>query len=261
MKNHKLTSLLFIAALLFINLTSCKKEEIIETVQAVAGKGSLKVELEHVWGMSNSTLFALDTFLVHPKTSDSLKFTKFKYYVSNVKLKMADGSYWIHPESYFLIDLSNPETLDLNFTDIPIGVYTDLEFTLGVDSLRNVSGAQSGALAISNEMFWLWNSGYVMLKTEGTSPQSSDGTFVFHLGGFSGVNNIVTEQSLSLLTTPLTVTANNINMIHMQVNTSKLWHSSPSVSEINKIHMPGENAKNMALSFYNNNAFMIHHVE
>ena len=118
--------------------------------------------------MSGSTAFKLDTFLVQPMTQDSLNFSTFKYYVSNFKLKKSDGSYWVHPESYFLVDLSNSESLELSFSDIPAGVYTDLVFTLGVDSLSNVDGAQTGALSVANEMFWSWNSGYIMLKAEGT---------------------------------------------------------------------------------------------
>lgn len=260
MKNLKL-AIVALVSVSTLGLTSCKKEDVKETVTAVAGKGSLKIDLEHVWGMSGSTEFKLDTFLVQPMTQDSLNFSTFKYYVSNFKLKKSDGSYWVHPESYFLVDLSNPESLELSFSDIPAGVYTDLVFTLGVDSLRNVDGAQTGALSVSNEMFWSWNSGYIMLKAEGTSPQSSNGSFIFHLGGFSGANNIVTEKTLSLLATPLTVVANNENMIHMQVNPGKLWHSSPSVSVTNKIHMPGTSAKDMAMSLFENNSFVIHHVE
>jgi hypothetical protein len=258
MKNLKLSLIILLGAST-LALTSCTKVEVEETV---TGEGSVSIELDHVWGMGGATEFKLDTFLVQPMTQDSLKFTTFKYYVSNFKLKKSDGSYWVHPNSYFLVDLSNPESLELNFSGIPAGSYTDLIFTLGVDSLRNVSGAQTGALATTNQMFWSWNSGYIMLKAEGISPQStaSNETFVFHLGGFSGDNNIVTEKTLSLAATPLTVTANAEKMIHMQMNPGWLWHSSPSVSVTNKIHMPGTSAKNMAKSLFENNSFVVHHI-
>ena len=268
MKNIKL-SLMVILGFALTTITSCKKEDITETItdtvtEAVKGtlKGTLKINLEHKWGISNLSDFTLNTELIHPMTNDTLTFTTFKYYVSNFKLKKEDGSYWIHPESYFLVDLSNTPSLELDFTDIPAGLYTDLEFTLGVDSARNVSGAQTGALAITNDMFWTWNSGYIMLKAEGTSPNSSTDSFTFHLGGFAGENNIVTDKSLSLLTTPLTIASTKTAIVHLQVNPAKLWHESPSVSVTNTIHMPGTAAKDMATSYFNNgSSFLVTSVE
>jgi hypothetical protein len=49
---------------------------------------------------------------------------------------------------------------------------TGIRFLLGVDSARNVSGIQTGALDPARGMFWTWNSGYVMAKIEGSSPSA-----------------------------------------------------------------------------------------
>ena len=81
--------------------------------------------------------------------------------ISNFKLKKSDGTWWIHPESYFLVDLSNDLSTTLDLGSVPSGEYTELSYTIGVDSLRNVSGAQSGALSTTNNMFWSWNTGYI----------------------------------------------------------------------------------------------------
>lgn len=59
-------------------------------------------------------------------------------------------------------------------------------FLLGVDSLTNISGAFGGDLDPIKGMYWAWNSGYINLKLEGTSPASpypSHG-FELHLGGY-----------------------------------------------------------------------------
>jgi len=261
MKTIKIT-LFALTALVLGTTTSCKKDKTPVDETPVVTYGTMNVELEHVWGMTESN-FALNTNLYHPMTQDTLNFSMFKYYISNFKLKKADGSYWVHPESYFLVDLSDLTTATLNFDSIPSGSYTDIEFTLGVDSTRNVSGAQSGALAISNQMFWSWNSGYIMVRAEGTSPQSTatNNAFAFHLGGFAADKNIVTKKSISLGSTPLNVSSTKTGMIHMKVNPAKLWHASPvSVSTTNTIHMPGTSAVTMATSFYNN-TFSLHHVE
>jgi hypothetical protein len=188
-------------------------------------------------------------------TNDTLTFTTFKYYVSNVKFKKADGTWWIHPDSYFLVDLSQAHGEILSIPNVPTGEYTDMEYTLGVDSLKNVSGAQTGALSVSNNMFWSWNSGYIMLKAEGTSPNSTSGSFSFHLGGFSGSNNVVTVKNVNFTGNSMTISKNNTTEVHMLAYPNLLWSMSPSVNTTNTIHMPGSMAQMMALDFYNGIVF------
>ena len=43
---------------------------------------------------------------------------------------------------------------------------------LGVDSLRNVTGVQTGALDPAMDMYWTWNTGYVMAKLEAAAQQA-----------------------------------------------------------------------------------------
>lgn len=159
--------------------------------------GSVMIAMDHQWGDPN-TAFQLNTQYVHSSTGDTMTFTTMKYYISNLKLKKSDGTWWSHPESYFLVDLSIPSSTMFTLADIPEGNYTEVSYVMGVDSVRNVSGAQTGALSTTNGMFWSWNTGYIMIKAEGTSPQSSSGSFSYHLGGFSGSNNIVTLKTDAL---------------------------------------------------------------
>lgn len=249
MKNFRLVALIIGAS---VAMVSCKKKKTEDIVTNTTG--NVEIQLEHTWGMSGAT-FALNTPLKHPMTSDTLTFTTFKYYVSNIKFKKADGTWWVHPESYFLVNLSDAHTTSLSIPNVPNGDYTDMEYTLGVDSTRNVSGAQTGALAASNDMFWSWNSGYIMVKAEGTYKNVSTGNYAFHLGGFSGVNNIVTAKSVAFTGNALTVTGGHTSEVHFIVNPAKLWHSSPSVTTTNTIHMPGAAAKTMANDFYGSFTF------
>jgi len=252
MKNLiKLTTLIILAFVLFLN--SCKDDKKADPIPTET-KGTLSIEFDHVWAMSGAS-FSMNTMLFHPMTSDSLSFTKLQYYVSNVQLKKSDGTWWICPESYYFIDLSKTASLKLSLTDIPSGSYTEMNFTMGVDSLRNVSGAQTGALSTANGMFWDWNSGYIMLKAEGMSPNSSSKSFVFHLGGFKGVNNIVTQKNTNFGGANLVIGAGLSPTIGIKVNPARLWHSSPSVSRVNMIQMPSAAAKKMAKDFYDDIVF------
>ena len=89
---------------------------------------------------------------------------------------------------------------------VPEGDYVGATYTVGVDSLRSASDItkRTGVLDPAGEaidMYWRWNSGYIFLKLEGTSPSaaldSATNTrpIVFHVGGFGGysrptINNI-----------------------------------------------------------------------
>ena len=123
--------------------------------------------------------------------------SKFKYYISQVSLAFGTG-FFNESESFHLIDEGNAGALHFSFA-LDAGNYDALNFALGVDSLHNVSGAQTGALDPLNDMFWTWNSGYVMAKLEGHSPQAKvvNNKFEFHIGGFMGTDNVLKNISLN----------------------------------------------------------------
>lgn len=222
------------AALMATSLTSCDPKQ-------PTGPGSLSLEFEHVFGSTNAP-FALNTWYTHPMTGDSLNFSMFKYYVSNVVLTAEDGSTWTAPESYYLIDASTPASTMLTLENVPANHYTGVSFLLGVDSTRNVSGAQTGALDPANGMFWSWNSGYIFVKAEGTSPQAAMGGFQFHLGGFAAEQNAIQSLNYSFGNNHAMVEEGANPTVHMMFNVGKLWHGMPSVADQAMIHMPGAGA-------------------
>ncbi|MFN4122118.1 MAG: MbnP family protein [Flavobacteriales bacterium] len=250
MKRTKL--LTFVGLALLTIVTACKKDNHDDHDHNHADpKGKFFFEFDHVWGM-NWAPFTLNTPLRHPMTGDTMTFTTLRYYISNIKLKKTDGTWYNEPESYYLVDAATEAGRTLEIKDIPAGDYTELRYTVGVDSTRNVSGAQTGALSPSNGMFWSWNTGYIMIKAEGTSPQSQNGTFSFHLGGFRSENNIVTERSTDFNGQILRISPNGTPKIHMYVNPARFRHTLGSLSNgATTVHMPGANAQTMALDFIN----------
>lgn len=121
---------------------------------------------------------------------DSFTVSKLKYYVSNFKLKGSGVADYVIPESYFLVDESK-DANTINFENVPAGTYTSLEIMIGVDSARNMSGAQSGYLDPMLGMFWDWNTGYIMAMIEGESPSipAANKSLAIHVGGFMGEYN------------------------------------------------------------------------
>ena len=121
---------------------------------------------------------------------------KFRYYVSKISLNQDDKSSGID-SSIYLIDEEKAASRSISF-EVPAGSYSSLNFQIGVDSIHNVSGAQTGSLDPTKDMFWTWNTGYVMAKLEGISPASKvvNGKYEFHIGGFSGKNNVLKTVNL-----------------------------------------------------------------
>ncbi len=149
--------------------------------------------------------------------NDSFMVSKWKFYISNIVLKGATTSYRLR-DSYFLVDLHDLEHGSFNFTDVPVGEYTSIEFLIGIDSTRNVSGAQVGVLSQDAGMFWSWNQGYIFSKLEGEFTNSltmGPQLFSHHIGGFSGANNCIVKAIVPFTTTPLIVTTTSQNKLSL----------------------------------------------
>lgn len=123
----------------------------------------------------------------------------FKFYVCKFDLINTDSGtvYHINPEKYFLIDAADSTSWAVKLASKPFR-YNRISFLIGVDSIRNVSGAQTGALDPTKAMFWTWNSGYIMAKLEGNSPLSSiaNNKIEYHIGGFAGPENVLRKPTL-----------------------------------------------------------------
>jgi hypothetical protein len=238
-----------------ISFSSCKKDEIEDPIvptQPTAQTGMFKLELEHTF---NNASFNLNTPYTN-MAGEEITFTKLNYYVSNVKLKKSDGSEWAEPESYHLVEFEEAITTLISISNVPAATYTGISFMIGVDSTRNVSGAQSGALDAANGMFWSWNNGYIFVKAEGTSPASSNGNFSYHLGGFreSNATNAIQNLDFNFGSSSMDIQPNAAPQIHMQVAVDALFGDSSgqlSVASSNMVHMPGMMAKAIATRFAN----------
>jgi hypothetical protein len=246
-------------------LTSCKKDEEPEVTtpkEPTAEVGIFKVEFEHAFDTAD---FALNTAYSNA-AGEEIKWTRFDYYISNIQLVKTDGTVWSQPDSYYLVKSGDDASKLISISDVPKAEYTDIRFCIGVDSTRNVSGAQTGALDPANDMFWSWNTGYIYIKSEGTSPQSSSGSenFEYHIGGYRTDNgsNALKTLSFNVGSTAMSVRPGSAPQIHMRVDISKFFNGESgdnlSVATLPTLHMPGANAVSMAERF--KHAFEFEHL-
>lgn len=171
---------------------------------------------------------------------------KLKYYISNVQLMKGNVPAYTMPESYFLVDQANAASGTCTITNVPADTYTGVRFIIGVDSTRNVSGAQVGALDPVNDMFWTWNSGYIFFKMEGSSPAAPSG-ITYHIGGFRNSNNTnaLRTVDISFGSGSLVVDGHRPAEIYVKADVQKVFSGPPNVISIANINFqmaPGGNA-------------------
>ncbi len=242
---NRLSTIAAILLLAGVSASSCKKTE--TPFLATTDTGKVFLEFFNVVGGSNLNL---NNQWYRNESGDSFRVSRFNYYISNIRLSGDNGAVYREPESYHLVEQSaTPGQPTFHVNSVPAGRYNSITFLIGVDSARNVSGAQSGDLDPVLGNFWSWNTGYIMLKFEGVSPQAptTNGRVVIHTGGFSGANNVLKEVTLPF-ENPIEVTRNQVPHIHLQADVQRLFGAPNPIgfSQVHTIHMPGAAAKRIA---------------
>ncbi len=202
--------------------------------------------------VKNSQLVLNDSTYVNP-FNETYTISKFRYYATNIVFEN-DKDGFKEENSYHLIDESKPASKTITVA-LPAGNYTAVQFLLGVDSLHNVSGAQSGDLDPDKDMFWTWNSGYVMAKIEGNSPASTivNHKFEYHIGGYSGPNNVLKEIRLSFPVSGYKFKSGKSYSIFIMADINAWWQSvhDLKIAEHPAIATPGALAKEISDNYAN----------
>jgi hypothetical protein len=265
----KLFFILFITSLI-----ACKKDE--TTPVNTTETGSLVVKFDNRVGIEE---LILGTNSYKNAMGDSFKISTFKYYVSNVVFTKDDGSKVTVPtdESYFLIDEADALSQSVKFSNMPVGNYTGVNFTIGVDSARSTAdlSKRTGVLdpAKGGEgMYWMWNSGYIFMKLEGTSPAVTrvqgqpNGEFMFHIGGFGGYNaktfNNLKNVNIAFDTDKLVVKSvqSRPSSAHLLVNVLKVMQGENAINfKTNSVVMFNDFSMKIAANYAN--MFSYSHVE
>lgn len=185
--------------------------------------------------------FSFDSSFVN-SMGETFQVSKCLFYLSNFSVTYTDGKKEKIPASYFLIDLSDSMSCQIQLPTENKKIQS-IHFLLGIDSATNVRGIQKGVLDPVRGMFWTWNTGYVMAKMEGISPASTmpGKKFSYHVGGYAGNQNVIKSIDLSIPASPE-------NKIVLLVDLLR-WFNGPSPISIARqpnCHSPGELAQKIA---------------
>lgn len=154
------------------------------------------LQIKPVFGLDE--IIKLDTnYQSH--SEGTIKFKTLKFYLSDLKILDRGEIIFIDPVKFHLVDLEDNNSLSIPFPAGKSSQYSTISFTLGVDSITNVSGIYGGDLDPIHGMYWTWQSGYINFKLEGSHStfQSESKDFEFHLGGYQYPFNAMQEISLA----------------------------------------------------------------
>ena len=113
-----------------------------------------------------------------------LSVKELKFYLSDFLFYNEQGEVLYHSDTLIFYDLEEGSS-KLLLSEALEGVYK-IDFLLGLDSVKNVSGALEGPYDPLLGMYWAWNTGYINFKLKGTANwiPNPKNDFEFHIGGY-----------------------------------------------------------------------------
>jgi hypothetical protein len=187
---------LFVGLLLVSVILSCQKEL---KFDKKPGSHNLVLRFKPIIQYDTNTMILGQSYLNF--FNEEFTPTAFKFYIHGVELINEDSNkvFRIPSGQHFLIDFADSTSTEVKVSILPY-TYNKMEFVVGVDSASNVAPTPptGGSLDPANGMYWDATRGYIMAKLEGTSSSSSEsgGKFAFHIGGFTGANNVLRPIAL-----------------------------------------------------------------
>ena len=232
MKFRKTPAYLLLAVLPFF--VACDKDEDDPAPSGgsstvTSGPGTVMVTFANTVGMVNVDETGATSYT--NASNEAFTVTMAKYYVSNFELFNDNHSHAV-PDSYFLVDESVPASTELNLDSVPEGYYKGIRFMIGVDEDKyNELTAQSpssptGALDPANGMMWVWSTGYIHYKLEGTYANSSSNMYFYHIGGMTGQYSGQRVVELYFAGDSLQVKGTHEAEIHLTADIQKLFSSN-----------------------------------
>ncbi len=217
---------------------------------AQANKKGLQTYRFQFQASVNAVPFSFDS-IYQNHSGEAFKVRSFKYYVSHIRLVYEDGKTISIHQSPLLINEADSSSRQLQIS-APKGTVTGVRFLLGIDSLTNVNGVQTGDLDPAKGMFWIWNTGYIMAKLEGFSPQSKapGKQYSYDVGGYKPGESVAREINLPLPS----VTNHQPSTFIINADISKWFYGKNEIkiSEQAMCHSPG----NLAMQVADNYAAM-----
>ena len=232
MKNLSKLILLFSALIL---LTACPSKEVMQA-------DHLNLSFSHQ--VDNLSLIK-DSLLYINEAGQLYSIKNLHYLISDVKLTDENGNTLQELTSEHFVSSDDESTYNLYLSEILLtGEYANLEFTLGLDSSRNISNLLLNE-SYHTQMFWpdLMGGGYHYMKLEGAF--NNDSSFYnIHTGASMGNDYSITKSVPINLSCIENGKTHDIGII-MNINN---WFSSPNTITLSNDGIMGNMQQQMELN-------------
>ncbi|MEY4877355.1 MAG: hypothetical protein RL708_2505 [Bacteroidota bacterium] len=191
--------------------------------------------------MVDTTALQLGNKIYCMNGKDSFRISELKCYVGNFEFESAEKKLSILDNRYFLLNAEDSISLHRDFNLQQISIIRSIDFTIGIDSLTNVSGAMADDLDPTKGMFWAWNTGYINAKLSGSSNscKTVHHAFEFHIGGYKHPFNTLRKIHLELVQPIVFVKWQGHLKIKMNIAE---WLKNIDVSKMNNVVEPSVDA-------------------
>ena len=190
------------------------------------GYGNLNVNIGY---SINGKILITDSLCYHNEAGNEFMITEIQWFISRLEFQNEQGQ-WIASDKTFYIDTNIPESQTLRIDSLPLGKYTKLRFTFGLDESDNRSGRFSDPPEAN--MFWPepLGGGYHYMKLNGKFVNADDqlAPLNIHLGFCQQPNHFTVELPIDL-----TIAENAENQLDL-VMVIDNWFRSPNLIDFNE---------------------------
>lgn len=154
-----------------------------------------KLELRFKARNNGSIAYLSDRYRALPLSGDSIRINNFKLYVADISLIKSDGTkvrikdsdYINFDRKHNAADLATDPFEAVVSENVPLGTYTGIEISLGVNSVNNAkqpSNFPNTDVLNNPDMYWSSWGSYIFLKLEGSwkRPGGGTGSIRYHTG-------------------------------------------------------------------------------
>ena len=256
MKNFRF---LFIASLLLVFFFSCKREDPI--VDIPIKYGNIGFQFTH---NVDGQALVVDTLIYTNAAGNNYMVNEVQYFVSDIVLQNSNGTFFsfgtgsdVH---YVDSDISSTSTWSVP-DNIPVGSYTSISFTFGLNEVRNISNVFLNPP--ESNMFWpeFLGGGYHYMKLNGKwiDTASNLSAFNFHLGIGQTYDAVVVDSitgfvqnyfTVTLPNSAFTVREDKTTTVEIIMNMEK-WFNTPNVWDFNECSATMQNQTAMQRAIEN----------
>ena len=210
----------------------------------------LQLQWKHSWGTAAVSSADLNQIQYPTAHGERLSVERLRYLVSQIVLVHQDGRELEVETPYFLMDLSESESLQISLgNDVPVGNYSELRFVFGFLDEDNLDGVYPDLNTANWNVPAMLGGGYHYLQLDGKFQQSDETPqqYNYHMiraADRSDPDNLILQETaFEVVLGAFEISEDGVLSIEMQLDQ---WFQNPytwDLTQWNTMLMPNFNAQ------------------